>query len=152
MQQGERANDTDYKAQGAAANKRLSWEQAADEVTWSAGETLGAAQVAEAFAIEPGARAAMQRDAAPVAGRGAGAAKVLFIVFALCVLAMILSTCSGDDCNDRAAHLRRRQHRLPAMPAQRRQRLPGQRGWFLLPLIQRGRTQMNHVCSGCTAH
>ena len=100
VQQGERAHVTDYEGQGAAANKRLSREQAGNEVTWPAGETMSAAQVAEAFAIEPGARAALQRDAAPVSTAGAGVAEVVFIVFALFVLAIILSTCSGDDCND----------------------------------------------------
>jgi len=100
VQQGERAHVTDYEGQGAAAKKRLSREQTGSEVTWSAGETLSAAQVAEAFAIEPGARAALQRDAAPVTGSGAGVAKVVFILFALFVLAIVLSNCGNDDCDD----------------------------------------------------
>ena len=100
VQRDERVLVADFEGQGANSAKRLSREQSGNEVTWSAGETIGAAEVADAFGIAPGARAALQRDAAPLAGRRSGARNAL-LVFAVMVMLMIgLSQCGGDECDD----------------------------------------------------
>ncbi|MDQ2778242.1 MAG: DUF4178 domain-containing protein [Pseudomonadota bacterium] len=96
----ERARVADYEGTGANRNARLSREQTPQEVTWSAGRTLDAAVVADAFNIAPSARKALQRDVAPVSFSGSGA-KVAWIVFALvAVLVVMLSQCSDDSCDD----------------------------------------------------
>lgn len=99
VNQGERARVTDYEGQGAQAAKRLSREQVAGEVTWSAGETLSAAVIASAFGIAPGARVTLERDAAPLAsssGLGFGKGVLLFVVIVLMIL--LMSRCESDDC------------------------------------------------------
>ncbi len=110
VQRGERSQVVDYDGLGAARRKRLSREQSVapggGEVTWSAGETLEASAVADAFGIPPGQRAALQRDAAPTAlggppaiGTPAVQRVLVFIVLALVVIAL-LSMCSSDnDCD-----------------------------------------------------
>ena len=115
VKQGERAQVTDFEGQGQGKSqghddnsndndsdneKRLSREQAGNEVTWSAGQTISAAAVADAFGIAPGARAALQRDTAPLAGKGFGLSKVLVIVAVVIVLVLILAQCGNDDCDN----------------------------------------------------
>jgi len=100
VQRDERARVTDYEGQGSAAAKRLSREQTAGEVTWSAGETLPAAVVADAFAIAPGARAALQRDVAPTAFKAAGVPKALLLVVGVILAVVVLSQCGSDECAD----------------------------------------------------
>ena len=99
VKQGERAQVMDFEGQGKDSDKRLSREQAGNELTWSAGQTISAALVADAFGIAPGARAALQRDAAPLAGRGVGLFKALMIFFVVIVLMLILAQCGNDDCD-----------------------------------------------------
>ena len=97
VQRDERAHVTDFEGQGGDSDQRLSREQSGNEVTWSAGRTLTAAEVADAFGIAPGSRSALQRDAAPVLGSGSGVIKVLVIVVVLLVLVAILSTCGNRN-------------------------------------------------------
>jgi transcription initiation factor TFIIIB Brf1 subunit/transcription initiation factor TFIIB len=100
VQRDERARVTDFEGTGSAAAKRLSREKTRSEVTWSAGETLPAATVAEAFAIAPEARAALQRDVSPTSFKAAGVPKALLIIVAVIVVVMLLSMCSDDACDD----------------------------------------------------
>ncbi len=99
VQRDERAHVTDYEGRGSAARARLSREQTPDEVTWSAGETLDAAQVADAFAIAPAARAALQRDAAPLSS-GGGLRAGIVMVLVLLVLVALLVQCSRGGCDE----------------------------------------------------
>lgn len=100
VKRDERALVTDYEGRGADSARRLSREQSGNEVTWSAGEALDAATVAEAFAIAPGARAALQRDVTPFTAKG-GAARNALIVFVVVVLIFVLlSRCDRDDCDE----------------------------------------------------
>lgn len=97
----QRAQVTDYEGQGVHARKRLSREQAANEVTWSAGEVLESALVARAFGLPEATHAALTRDAAPfTASRGLGfnAGVAIFVVIVLLIL--LLSKCSSDDCDN----------------------------------------------------
>ena len=100
VKRDERAHVTDYEGRGAQSAGRLSREQTGAEVTWSAGETLNASVVADAFGIAPGDRPALQRDAAPLGGgSGGGVAKVLIIIMVVIFLIVILSQCGGDRCD-----------------------------------------------------
>jgi hypothetical protein len=96
---GEKAHVTDYDGTGADSKKRLAREQAGNEVVWSAGATLDAAQVADAFAISPAQRAALQRDATPVSGKTAGTLKTILIVCVILFLVFMLSECDDDRCD-----------------------------------------------------
>lgn len=100
VQREERAHVMDFEGQGKHGNRRLSREQSGNEVTWSAGQTLDASEVADAFGIAAGARAALQRDVLPLAGRTAGVAKGALIFFAVVILVIVLAQCGGDDCSD----------------------------------------------------
>jgi predicted RNA-binding Zn-ribbon protein involved in translation (DUF1610 family) len=100
VKRDERAHVTDYEGTGAHTKARLSREQAGNEVTWSAGETLAADTVADAFGIAAGSRAAMQRDVAPVNFGASGAVKALLIFFVVVVLMIMLTQCGNDDCSD----------------------------------------------------
>ena len=100
VKRDERAHVTDFEGQGKDRDKRLSREQAGQEVTWSAGATISAAAVADAFGIAPGARAALQRDANPLAGSSSGVSRGLIIFAVVLVLLVILVTCSRDNCDD----------------------------------------------------
>jgi hypothetical protein len=88
----------DYVGVGPAVKKRLSREQTPDEVTWSAGETVAASEVAKAFGLA--APQALARDSAPLSStsKGVPAVVILFIVFV--VLVMLTSRCSSDDCDE----------------------------------------------------
>jgi uncharacterized membrane protein YgcG len=100
VQREERAIVTDYEGTGADAARRLSKEETRNEVTWSAGRTLDAAVVADAFAIAPEARGALQRDVAPVSFKGVGFKHILIVLFVIAVLVMMLSQCGSNDCDD----------------------------------------------------
>ena len=100
VQREERARVVDYEGTGSNRAARLSREQSGNEVTWSAGETLDAALVADAFAIPPEGRAALQRDVAPVSA-GGGLRKTLIVLFIVIVVVAILMTqCSSDACSE----------------------------------------------------
>lgn len=100
VRRGETAQVTDYAGTGKASAERLSMEQTAGEVVWSAGRTLDAVVVAKAFGIA--GHAALQRDAAPLAAAGSpksmSRTAVLIVLFVL--LMIILVTCSSDECDD----------------------------------------------------
>ena len=97
VQRDERALVADYVGVGLAVKKRLSREQTGNEVTWSAGETLAASQVAQAFGLA--APAALARDSGPVAA--AKGVRTLIVLFVLLFLVVVLfSRCGGDNCDE----------------------------------------------------
>ena len=98
VQRDERAHVTDYEGHGGKPGARLSREQTGQEVTWSAGETMAASVVADAFGIKPAGRPALQRDATPL-GSGSSVAKVIIIILVVFFLIAILSQCGGDRCD-----------------------------------------------------
>ena len=95
VQRDERAEVTDYEGTGKAFAKRLSREQVGNEVTWSAGETIGAAKVAEAFGLT-----AQRRDVAPFSANLTLRNVVIFIALALLVISVIGSCSGGSSCDD----------------------------------------------------
>ena len=98
VQRDERAHVTDYEGRGGKPGARLSREQTGQEVTWSAGETMAASVVADAFGIKPAGRPALQRDATPL-GSGSSVAKVIIIILVVIFLIVMLSQCGGDRCD-----------------------------------------------------
>jgi ribosomal protein S27AE len=99
VKRDERALVADYEGTGADSGRRLSREQSGNEVTWSAGQTLDAAVVAEAFAVAPGARAALQRDVAPFTATGNGSRNAIVVFVVIVLLFAMLSRCDRDDCD-----------------------------------------------------
>jgi hypothetical protein len=100
VQRDERAQVTDYEGSGTDSALRLSREQSGNEITWSAGETLDAATVADAFGIAPASRSALQRDAAPVSARAGGAARGLILFAVVVLVVIVLSRCGNDGCDE----------------------------------------------------
>jgi hypothetical protein len=102
VKRDERAHVTDYLGTGADTSLRLSREQAGNEVTWSAGQTLAADAVAQAFGIAPGSRAALQRDSAPLSQSlsGKSSSKAVWIFLLVVILIVVLSQCSSDNCDE----------------------------------------------------
>lgn len=96
----QRAHVTDYEGEGAQSTKRLSREQTGNEVTWSAGEALDASIIARAFSLPVAAHASLQRDSAPLASTSSiGIGRLLLIFVAILVLAVVMSRCGSDDCD-----------------------------------------------------
>jgi hypothetical protein len=100
VQRDETAQVTDYEGTGSGSDKRLSREQTRNEVTWSAGEVLPASEIANAFDIAADARAALQRDVAPVSFKGRGMGTLVVAVVIIVVLVLLLSMCSSDGCSE----------------------------------------------------
>ncbi len=107
VKRDELAEVVDYAGSGAAGKKRLSREHVTNEVTWSAGEVLDAAVVADAFNLPAAARAALARDVVPVGGLGGlggitgrapmVTAMVLLIIFVL--VASMVTQCGQNNCD-----------------------------------------------------
>jgi hypothetical protein len=104
----QRTANTDYQGTGAAANRRINREETkgegTHEVVWSAGETLPAETVAQAFRLGPDKRAGLERDALPTGlGKMSILGKSIFWIL-LAVLVLFLFRC-GDgggavDCGE----------------------------------------------------
>ncbi len=109
----QRTFNSDYQGTGGAAAKRLNRERTgsgagAEEVVWSAGETLTADAVMKAFRLAPEQRAALQRDALPTSlGSASLIAKIVFWVFIIIVVFMLFRCSSGGggsrDCDQTRA-------------------------------------------------
>ena len=89
-----------YEGQGKDGTRRLSREQTGNEVTWSAGQTLNAGDVADAFGIAAGSRAALQRDVLPLAAGTSGFSEGVVVFAVVVILIIVLAQCSHDDCDD----------------------------------------------------
>ena len=106
LQRDDRQHVTDYIGAGPARTKRLSREAAADgrEVTWSAGQTLEAAEIAKAFKLSlPGTAGGLPRDVSPassLSGRDGTSWRTIVVLVLIVLLILILvSRCSRDDCD-----------------------------------------------------
>lgn len=96
LQRDERTFNTDY----AAGTQRLNREQTRDEVAWSAGETIDAAVIAQAFGLTPAARATITRDASPFGSDGLSMpGLVIGGVLVLLLFLLVLRGCSDDECD-----------------------------------------------------
>ncbi len=99
----ERTANTDYVGTGAAQAKRLNREQTegagSQEVVWSAGATLPADAVLNAFRLGPAQRAALQRDSLPTTFKGSLLGKIFFGMFVV-ALVLMLFRCGGGGVGD----------------------------------------------------
>lgn len=98
LKRDERAQVVDYESTSGARKAVLSREQTGNEVTWSQGEALDAAEVARAFRLAPDRVAALQRDAAPPLSPGRVLRWIIIIFVLLPLLLLMLRLCSRDDC------------------------------------------------------
>jgi len=92
LKKNDRVQVSDYEG----GNELLSREASGDEVTWSYGRKLSAAEVAQAFRLA--AAAPLARDASPTSGSGMVKAIIIFIVLAVIIM-LLLRSCSSDDCS-----------------------------------------------------
>lgn len=99
VQRDERATVADHTGLGPAAKKRLSREQVGNEVTWSAGAMLDAAEVGAAFDLP--ALKTQRPDVLPFSSAGTESWRTLLVVLAVLLLvALLLSRCGSDDCDE----------------------------------------------------
>ena len=93
----QRSLNTDYEGTGAQARRQLNREEAAGEVTWSAGATLDASTVRGAFRLPEAQSALFKRDAGATSGSWFSLSTFFVLLF---ILAMVfaISRCSRDDC------------------------------------------------------
>jgi hypothetical protein len=97
LERGERTFNVDY----AAGAKRLNREQAGDEVTWSAGQTMDARTIAIAFKLPETGASALARDGSPLSGGRAPLTKSLIIaVVVIIFVVMMLKDCSRSHCDE----------------------------------------------------
>jgi uncharacterized membrane protein YgcG len=102
LQRDERTFNTDYQG---PTGRRLNREETAGEVVWSAGESMTADAVRQAFALPPDRAKALARDVTPLATSGlgqimSGTARFAVGLVVLVVVLMIFSRCSRDDCDE----------------------------------------------------
>ncbi|WP_077033696.1 DUF4178 domain-containing protein [Pelomonas sp. KK5] len=98
LQRDERAQVVDYESTGGGRKLLLSREQTAQEVTWSQGGALDAADVARAFGLAVDRIPALQRDAAPTLSPGRILRWMIVIFVVLPLLLVLVRACSRDDC------------------------------------------------------
>jgi hypothetical protein len=104
VRRNEEAQVTDYAGSGSASGRRLSMEQTAGEVVWSAGQALDAMVVAKAFGTDAAGQSAFKRDTSPLSGVNTPASNklargmVLLVMFFLLMILLVM--CSSDNCDD----------------------------------------------------
>lgn len=98
LKREERAQVIDYEWQSGSRTELLSREQTGQEVTWSLGRKLDAAEVARAFKLPQDQLAALSRDSSSLSDAGGLLRKIVIGFFIVIVIIMLLSTCSSDDC------------------------------------------------------
>jgi hypothetical protein len=108
LKRRERTFNTDYIGTGSDRDKRLNRERTGSgetqEIVWSAGETITADAVAQAFRLGKDKLAALQRDAGPTSGQFSTLTKVL-VVLALVVVMLMIVRCSRNE-DTRCDHVR----------------------------------------------
>jgi ribosomal protein S27AE len=105
--EGETAEVTDF--QGLTQPRlKLSRERTSSEVTWSAGQTLDAELLAQAFNVPRERLGSASADTSPLSSAASSltsawsgaSAKTFWIFIAVVILLIALDSCSDDDCDD----------------------------------------------------
>ncbi|MFY8116178.1 MAG: DUF4178 domain-containing protein [Roseateles sp.] len=97
----ERALVSDYECKTGSRSELLSREQSGQEVVWSHGRALDAAEVHKAFALAPELGAALQRDARSLsADSGTLLRNIVVGLFMVALVFALIRGCSRDDCED----------------------------------------------------
>ena len=82
----------------ASAKGLLAMEQSANEITWSSGDKLASATVAQAFGMANQQDVLQRDDPGPfVAAKGFGMGAVVLLVFLLIVVVALMGNCSGSS-------------------------------------------------------
>ncbi|MEJ6002900.1 DUF4178 domain-containing protein [Paucibacter soli] len=99
LRREERIKVSDYECKSGSRTELLSREeQAGQEITWSHGRKLDAAEVARAFPkLAHETQTSLARDASPGSAHGLGF-KIIVAVLVVLVLLLLVRACSGDDC------------------------------------------------------
>ena len=95
VQVGDRTDNTDFT--GANGNGVLSREQSGNEVTWSHGEKLSAAQVKQAFGLGTELARSGRTDAAPWTPDLSRALLIFAVVMILLFILLVLMGSCGDS-------------------------------------------------------
>jgi Domain of unknown function (DUF4178) len=103
LEREQRTYNTDYRGSGAFASRHLNRERTgvgdAQEIVWSAGQTIGSDAILKAFKLAPDQAQALRRDAAPTSGNAASLLAKLFFWGFVAVVVLTLFQCdSPDDC------------------------------------------------------
>lgn len=94
VERGQKTSNRDF----ASAKGLLSMEQSPNEITWSSGDKLASATVAQAFGMGNQKDLLERDDPGPfVAASGLGMGAIVFLVFVLIVVMMMMSNCSGSS-------------------------------------------------------
>ncbi len=80
-------------------NLNLSREQQGNEITWSLGRQLDAAEVGQAFGLNPTQQAQIKRDASPLSSGGDTIKGIVIFVFIAMLLVTLIKGCTRDDCD-----------------------------------------------------
>ena len=89
---------TTFNRDFASAKGLLSMEQSASEITWSSGDKLASATVAQAFGMANKADLLQRDDPGPfVAASGLGMGSIVLLVFVLIVVMALMGNCSGSS-------------------------------------------------------
>lgn len=93
---GQRTENVDYAA--ARGNGLLSMERGGSEITWSCGNRLQSATVAQAFGMQDQADRFKRDEVGPfVAAKGAGCSTVIVVLAVLVLILIVLSDCAGGS-------------------------------------------------------
>lgn len=96
----ERALVRDYEWRNGARLELLSAEQTGQEITWSHGRAVDAAEVQRAFSLSPDQMPALKRDVTSSSGSTGLLVKIVVGLLLLALLFALLRACSRDDCED----------------------------------------------------
>jgi hypothetical protein len=96
----QRTRHQDFEASASGYRALLSLESTASESLWSAGETLPAELVAQAFRLATPQAAQLQRAGRPAGGLDIGGLRIswLMLIVLLVVVILLLAMCSHDSC------------------------------------------------------
>ena len=95
----ERALVRDYEWRNGTRLELLSSEQTGNEVTWSHGRAIDAAEVRRFFSLPEDRMPALQRDVSSGLDQGKLLRNIIIAIFVIAVLFALLRACSSDDCD-----------------------------------------------------
>ncbi|WP_418318300.1 DUF4178 domain-containing protein [Piscinibacter sakaiensis] len=106
VERNQLTHNTDYAGTGKASQKRLNRERGdgvhAQEIVWSAGETITADAVAQGFGMTKQLGSAIRRDVEPLSANPHGQLAKAFVLLFVIAFVVSMFRCSDDDdnCNE----------------------------------------------------
>lgn len=101
VKRDEKAFVTDYAGEGSARGELMSREQTGNEVTWSAGRRLAAADVMQAFGQSGLANPPLMPDVQPLSSGSSGLSLKTWVILILVILLVVvlMARCSSNECD-----------------------------------------------------